>query len=121
MPSRKTSPMGTKKAFSQAQIIESVTKMTGLEDQIAAALKRRFKVKADLTDGQKAVATMMAKSIVVNETEEQWIESIASYLKEPKNIAPEVAAALDTISLEHDVDSWTAIVLWRSQIDEQDA
>lgn len=111
------SPIGTSKgAFSQAQIIESVQKMTALEDQVAAALKKRFKVKAELSDGQKKVAQAMAKAIVVNESEDGWKAAIPQYLKAPKDTPREVAAALDDIGVKYDVDSWTAIVLWRSQV-----
>lgn len=118
MPNRKSSPIGTKKAFSQKQIIESVGRMTHLEEEVAAALKARFKVKTELSDGQKKVAEIMTKAIVVNEPEDKWSESIANYLTDPKNLPPEIAAQLDNIGMEFDVDPWTAIVLWRSQVHE---
>lgn len=121
MPNRKSGPIGTKRGrFNPDQIIASVKTMTHLEDEVVAALKKRFKVKGELSDGQKSVATIMTKAIVVNEPETQWKESIGIYLKEPKNLPPEVAAELDDLGVEFDVDPWTAIVLWRSKISSVD-
>ncbi len=120
MPKRKSGPIGTKKAFSQKQIIESVGHMVHLEQEVAAALKARFKVKDELSESQQKVAEIMTKAIVVNEPEDQWKEAIGAYLKEPKNLPPEVAAQLDNIGIEFDVDPWTAIVLWRSQVENPD-
>ncbi len=94
--------------------------MTHLEEEVAAALKARFKVKTDLSEGQLKVAEIMTKAIAVNEPEDKWSESVASYLTAPKDLPSEVAAQLDNIGIEFDVDPWTAIVLWRSQVENPD-
>lgn len=119
MPGKKPGPIGTKKAsFSQKQIVENVKLMVGLEEEVAAALKKRYKVKDDLSEAQKQVATIMTKAIVVNEPQDQWSESVAAYLKEPKDMPADVAAHLDDLVIEFNVDPWEAIVLWKSQIEE---
>jgi hypothetical protein len=112
-------PIGTSKGkISGAALIDSVKKMTYLEEDVTKALRKRFKVKGELSDGQKAVATALTKAIVVNEKEANWKASIAPYMSAPKDISAAVGNELDTIGAEFDVDPWTAIVLWRSQISE---
>ncbi len=121
LPNKKIGPIGTKRGqFSQKAIIEGVTKMNMLEEDVSSALIKKFKVKGELTEGQKQVATIMTKAIVINEPEGKWSESIASYLKAPKDIAPEVGSALDNLAIEFEVDDWTALVLWKSQINDHE-
>lgn len=112
-------PIGTSKGkISGAAIIDSVRKMTFLEEDVTKALRKKFKVKGELSDGQKAVATALAKSIIVNEKEADWKTSISSYLSNPKDIPSDIGKELDKVGAEFDVDPWTAVVLWRSQISD---
>lgn len=117
MPNRKPGQIGVKKGFSQKAIVESVARMNDLESSVGAALAKRYKVKGELTDGQKDVATAMTKAIIVNEPEDKWKEAIATYVKAPKDVPIEVAAELDNLCIEYDVDPWIAIILWRSKTD----
>ncbi len=117
MPNKKPGPIGTSKGkFSQAEIIENVKKMTSLEETVQVALKKRFKIKKELSDSQKMVAEIMARAIIVNEDENNWEKSIPEYLTNPKDTPKEIAARLDEIGSEFDVDPWHAIILWRSEI-----
>ena len=121
MPNKKVSPIGTKRAgFSQKSIIEGVAKMNLLEEEVSKALKKNYKVKGKLTEGQQEIASSIAKSIILNEEDDKWNESVASYVKNPKDLPSDITQELDNISIEYDVDSWTAIVLWKSKIEQSE-
>ena len=60
------------------------------------------------------------KSIVVHEPREKWIEAIASYMTEPKNIDRGVLAEISEIAVEMQTDAWTAVALWKSQVEQND-
>lgn len=116
---KKVGPIGTSKAsiaLSQAKIVETLPLMDQVQAGVEKAYKKAFKIKK--LDGVQAdLAMAVARSIVVNEPQEKWESSIASYIKDPKDIPFDVANEIDGIRLEYDVDEWTAILLHKARID----
>jgi hypothetical protein len=117
---KKVSPIGTSKAsisLSQAKIVETLPLMDHVHAGVEKAYKKILKTKK-LDDLQSDLAMAVARSIVVNEPQEKWESSIASYITDPKDIPSDVANEIDGIRLEYDVDQWTAILLHKAQIEE---
>lgn len=120
MPKKKVGPIGTSRGsyrFSMKAIAANVSQMVDIQNAVEAAYKKAAKLKK-LTPEQEAVALAVAKSIVVNEPAAKWQESVASYVKEPKNMPEEIGAELDEIGATFDTDGWTAIALYHSKIEQ---
>lgn len=118
MPGRKTGKLGAK-GFSMAMTIDTVKAMTDLQESFGKAILKHAKAKK-LTDVQESFAKQGAKSIVINEPREKWMESIAIYLTDPKNIETSVLNEISDIAVEMQTDSWTATALWKSQVSQND-
>lgn len=123
IPSRKAGKIGVKANISQTKVVSNVLAMNALQEQVEAAYKKTYKKwlkdngRKDLDDTQKALAQAVAKAIILNEPEDKWTESVAAYVKDPKDIPEDIGAAIDEIGAEFDVTPWEAIVLYRSQIE----
>lgn len=115
--SKKVSPIGTKANVSMAQIVENIPIMHEIEGSVGDAFKKKYKVDV-LTDSQQMIVTAVAKSIIINEPKDQWSKSIAFYVNNPKNIPEKVGMEIDKICAEFEVDPWTAIILYKSRINE---
>lgn len=108
---KKISPIGTgSDAFSTKAYIEYLKAADQLETGVYNALKTRFGVKK-LNNPQQAVAQALTKTIMAVQPPEQWITSIASTLEVPPAISEDIAAEIDQISLEYQVDSFDATIL----------
>jgi len=125
MPNKKVGKIGTKASkISGDRMVKSIFAMNAVQAEVESAYKKMYKKwlkdngRKDLDENQKEVAQMVAKSIILNEPEDKWMESVASYVKSPKEYPEEVGIALDQIGAEFDVDPWQAIILYRSQIEE---
>jgi len=74
------------------------------------------KLKA-LDEAQNLVAEMVAKSLVLNESKDEWKDMVKTYVKDPKNIDPEVTEALAQISSEYNESNmWSVIALYKSAV-----
>lgn len=116
---KKVSPIGTSKAaqFSTKTLIDLLPRANALRDDVRVAACKQFKCKAEsLTTEQNMVVEALAKSIIVNENPETWTAVIKDYLKAPKDIAAEMGRDLDDIAATHDLDSWTAAIMYRCKI-----
>jgi hypothetical protein len=117
MPGKK---VGTMKAgFSMGQVVENVKAMTNVREEFEAAFKKHAKIKK-LNEAQQMFVDAAAKSIIVNEQRDKWLESVASYITEPKNIDRKVLNEISDIAVEMSTDNWTAVALWKSQVDKED-
>lgn len=116
--SKKVSPIGTTKAsISMKEIVGNIAEMNKLESSVGKAYQKKYNLDS-LNDSQQIVVTSVAKSIILNEPQEQWTKSVPSYIKEPKNIPSDVLEDISEISAEYDVDGWEAIILYRSRIND---
>ncbi len=116
MPGKSVGPIGGKGSyqFDPQAIVASVDKMIDVQKAVEAGYRKAAKLKT-LTKDQEAVALAVAKSIILNEPEDKWTESVAAYVKSPKNIPGDISIEVDKIAIEFDLDSWNAIALYRSQ------
>lgn len=120
---KKVSPIGTKASedrgqkFSVSKIIDYLKSTDLLKEEVSKAAKKKWKIKK-LNETQDIAVESIAKSIVLNEEPAKWQEVVAEYLIKPKDISKETSEALDNISIEHDVDSWVSMILYKSIIKE---
>lgn len=113
-PKTKVSPIGTKSSVSATKVTELTIKGGALKNKIEAALKTRFKVKK-LNSAQEMFIETLAKTIIVNEPDEKWFDSIVGYIKSPKEMNVEGAREVDAIALESDLSSYEAAIVFKSR------
>jgi hypothetical protein len=117
----KVSPIGTKASdnkedkFGVNKIIEILKKTNDIKDSVAKLAKKKWKIKS-FNEIQESAIEAIAKSIILNEEEDKWLEVCAEYLIKPKEIDKEILAKLDDISISYDVDSWVSMVLFKSKL-----
>lgn len=110
-------PIGTSKAsvrFSLKKLTENMQAAKSLGDEVAKALKTKFK-KRTLTKDQLAVATEITKIIVVNEEPNRWNEVIGAYVSAPIDKNPQRVTAVQELGSEFQCDDYLAGLLLISQ------
>ncbi len=111
-------PIGQTKAdwkISPSVLADNLLKMNNLRDNVEKSLLKKFKIK-NLNDAQKNVAQSIAKSIIINESDDKtWKTSIASYLEKPKEIGKEITDELTDIAVEFDIGLWDAVLMRKSK------
>jgi len=113
---KKVSPIGTGgDKFSTVKIIDLMNKFEALKTDAAAALKAKFNV-SELNDEQNNIAQTLAKTIMANEEDGKWKDSIVSYLENPKEINQEVADQIDEIAMKYDLEPEMSIIFAKARI-----
>jgi len=114
--SNKVGQIGVTKAnqISAKLLAELSIKADGIRDEIGEIFCKKQKLK-ELPVSLKDLASTLAKAIIANEPIENWKSSIASYLKQPKEINKDIAKDIDDIAVEFDVDEWQAILIAKAQ------
>jgi hypothetical protein len=110
------SPVGThaSEGFSTKKIVEHMKALDSLKFVIGEKLKKQFNVK-ELNEDQNSIVEILAKNIAINEKSNKWEKSIIAYIKDPKEINSEAQEEIDNIALKHQVDSETALLLYKSK------
>jgi hypothetical protein len=96
------------------KVAENLAKFDKLVASIEDTLKDKFKKKR-LSDEQKKIVCEIAETIGTNETPENWIESIASYINKPVEINDNFNRVQE-IAETHSVDNKTAVIISHSLI-----
>jgi len=113
---KKVSPIGTgSDKFSTVRILDLLHRFDDLKVEAANALKTKFSV-GELSKEQMDVAETLAKTIMANEEDSKWKESVSSYVTDPKEINQEMAEAIDEIAMKYDVDAEMSIILAKARI-----
>lgn len=113
---KKVSPIGTgADKFSTVKIMGLMNSFEKLKESSASALKEKFNVK-ELSPEQIDISNTIAKSIFINEDEDKWNESIATYLNAPKEIDAEKASDMDEIAIKYDLDPEMCAILSKARI-----
>lgn len=107
---RKSSPIGTSKAFSMKTYTEHLRASQDLSTEVQKALRKKFKVE-ELNEAQVGVANTLVKKIVALEPKDNWSKAIAKTIKEPPQIPAEITRELDEIRTEYRVDDLDAGLL----------
>lgn len=111
--------VGTRASFDAQRLVHVTNAMTNICEEIEATYRKQHKLKK-LNDTQQMLAKTVARSIVLNEPDDKWQESVAAYVAAPKLIAPEVTHEISRIATEystteHPIDTWMATALFKSQ------
>lgn len=114
---KKVAPIGTKASqFSTMEIVKNLAGLQKIEEALEKNAKRKWKVK-ELNESQSIALGALAKSIIINEKEEDYVACAKTYLSEPKSIDNEISSQIDEISIEHDVDNSIATILYKSLLE----
>lgn len=106
-------PIGTSKAFSILKIKENILASQDLEEQVKSALRKKFNVKK-LSNQQKDSAEKISEIIIANESPADWKSCIENYVDDPKDKNQKQIDQINEISLEHQVTSYLASILYHS-------
>ncbi len=107
---RRTSPIGTSRAFSMSAIADHVKAAQELETEVVKAFCKRARV-TTLNEDQTEIARSMVQRIVSLEPMARWNKVIKATFEKPQRIPPELAAELEQISLSYDVSDFEAALL----------
>jgi len=88
-----------------------------LQEKIEASLREKHSLRK-LSKQQKDVAFEIVKIITSNESPENWDNSIMEYLNNPKNKNLNSINEIESIALEHGLDSYVASILYHSKKSE---
>jgi hypothetical protein len=113
IPNKKPGQIGVSKsgeAFSVKAYADNLRASQTLVDEVAADMKKRFKVK-DLNESQARCVDTVADIIMATEPRKRWSKVIASTIKNPVMVPTAIANELDEIMTEHNVDNRDAILL----------
>mgnify|MGYP003632994799 FL=1 len=97
-------------AYSLTRIKENMILAQKIEPLVAAQLKKSHKVKR-LNKNQKEVVSQISNTIIVNETPEKWVKSIAKYCKNPIDHNLERVEEVQNIAATHDINIYLASIL----------
>lgn len=113
---KKVGQIGTRASYSidAQKLANTVYAMTDLEETFKKVYKKQFGLKK-LNAAQETFINAATKSIVMNETADKWQESVAEYIKNPKNISTEDNNKIAEVAAEFQVDTWKAVAILKSQ------
>ena len=106
-------PIGTSKAFSILKIKENILASQDLEEEVKSAVRKKFNVKK-LSNQQKDSAEKISEIIIANESPADWKSCIENYIDDPKDKNQKQIDQINEISLEHQVTSYLASILYHS-------
>lgn len=114
---RSSSPIGTSRAsvnthaFSMKTYGECLRESQTLEEAVAKALRKKYKVKGPFSEAQAGIARTLVKAVIATEPRGKWNEAVASAVVEPPAVSAEVGRELTDICLEYHVDDFDAAIL----------
>lgn len=111
---RKTSPLGTSKAYSSKEYLANLVASEGLTNELIKSVQKRFKVK-ELTAAQSKIVDSLADIIMSLNPRDKWVESIARTIINPQVIPSEITSEIDEIAASYEVDRRDAILLLHSK------
>jgi hypothetical protein len=85
-----------------------------LQEKVEASLREKHSLRK-LSKQQKDVAFEIVKIIASNESPENWENVIAEYLTNPKDKNPNTINEIESIAVEHSIDSYVASILYHSK------
>jgi len=105
--------------FNIEKIKDNFILASKLQEKVEASLREKHQLRK-LSKQQKDVAFEIVKIIAANEAPELWENSIAEYVKNPKDKNMQNVQEIQTIAAEHGVDTYIASILYYSK-DQKDA
>jgi len=100
--------------FSYSKLKNVISSLTELEKEIESTLKAKFKIKK-LNKEQLSVASDLAILVAQNEPFSNWKSVYKKYIDNPISENSNIAEEVDSIALEHGLDSRSACMLYHSK------
>jgi hypothetical protein len=110
---KKISPIGA--SYSCAKIRDNLIQYSKLYAEVESELKRIFNLK-EFNDAQKETAEEITRTIILNEESDKWTQSVAAYVKNPKDNNPERLKKAMEIGSKHGLDLFLSSILMESEI-----
>lgn len=114
---KNVSPVGESKAknlYSVLKIKETLSLADKLNKKVEDSLRKIYNIK-ELNEEQKSVANQITEITMANEPSENWISKAKDYVTNPTDKNHEMVKQIQSIALEHQVDSYLASVLYASK------
>jgi hypothetical protein len=105
--------------FNIEKIKDNFVLASKIQEKVEASLREKHQLRK-LSKQQKDVAFEIVKIIAANEAPELWENSIAEYVKNPKDKNIQNVQEIQSIAAEHGVDTYIASILYYSK-DQKDA
>ena len=120
---KKVGPIGQKSAkgeefeskYSITKIGEITASAVKLENDIIDKLKLKFNIQ-ELNSAQANVAESIVRSIMINEKNDDWENSIDSYINNPKDIDKQKLEEINEIAIKYELTPFNAIIVGKSKI-----
>ncbi len=120
-PGKAGRPQGTKapqttktarasEGFSLSALKDTFYAVSELQNSVDRKLRKQFKIK-ELDEAQAKISKSLVSAIISNEPKDNWKASIESYVTAPKDISPEILDEIDSLSIAHNVDEYSAAIL----------
>jgi hypothetical protein len=103
--------------FNIEKIKDNFILASKLQDKIESSLREKHSLRK-LSKQQKEVAFAILKVITSNESPENWENSIAEYINNPKDKNLNTINEIQNIALEHGLDNYVASILYHSKKSE---
>jgi hypothetical protein len=105
--------------FNIEKIKDNFVLASKIQEKVEASLREKHQLRK-LSKQQKDVAFEIVKIIAANEAPDLWENSIAEYVKNPKDKNMQNVQEIQSIAAEHGVDTYIASILYYSK-DQKDA
>jgi len=103
--------------FNIEKIKDNFILASKLQDKVEFSLREKHSLRK-LSKQQKEVAFEIVKVITSNESPENWENSIAEYVNNPKDKNLNTINEIENIALEHGLDNYVASILYHSKKSE---
>jgi hypothetical protein len=113
----KASAQKDQKSYSMAAMKEVMAKLSLAEKSFEQKLRAKFKIKK-LNKDQKAVAGELVEVLARNYSVAEWENAIEKVIAAPVDSNDEMIARIDELACEHGVDSFSASLLYHSELQE---
>jgi len=122
---KETAPVGTStaKLFTVGGLRNTMQCVSDLMNSAEAEVKSKYNI-ASLNEAQKDMVFKLSRAVISTTKKEDWPSQLAAVLKEPeKHLASftrnEISQAVEELAAEHQVDTFSASLLYHSKCPKQ--
>jgi len=101
--------------YSFNKVKENLILAQKLEEEVLAFLRKKHNLRK-LSSKQKEIGEQITKIIIANEIPENWNSKIQDYINSPIDKNHEIVSSINSVSYEHQIDSYLASILFHSKV-----
>ena len=107
-------PIGGSQTYLTSLVKDNFFKAEKVYKKVESLLKKKHSLE-ELNDQQKNIALEITKTVIANESLENWEKSAADYVKNPVDTNPDRIKQIQEIAYEHQIDDYLASILYVSK------